>query len=125
MARIIIGTVSSDKANKTITVAVRTTKTHPIYKKQYTVTKRLLAHDEANEARVTDKVAIVVTRPISSRKHFKLSKIIEKAAIREEETVEAVTKAEEEVAKKPITTPTAKKDEKPTAAEEAKKEEKA
>lgn len=94
MAKTLTGIVSSDKADKTITVAIRTSKTHPIYKKQYTVTKRLLVHDELNEARVSDKVSIVETRPISARKHFKLAKILEKAAIREDQTVEAITKEE-------------------------------
>lgn len=91
MARRLVGTVVSDKASKTIVVAVRTRKTHPIYKKQYTSTNRFMAHDEKDEAKTGDKVSIVETRPLSARKRFQLSKIIEKAAISESERVEAVT----------------------------------
>lgn len=83
MARTIIGTVSSAKGDKTIVVTVHTRKTHPIYRKQYTVSKKFMAHDEKNEAEAGDKVAIVETRPISKRKHFMLDRIIEKPALRE------------------------------------------
>lgn len=85
MAKSYIGRVASDKGDKTITVAVATRKTHPIYKKQYTETKKFMAHDEANEARVGDKVSIEETRPLSSRKRFVLKKIIEKAPVKHEE----------------------------------------
>jgi small subunit ribosomal protein S17 len=91
MARTIIGTVVSDKADKTIVLAVVTRKTHPIYKKQYSRTARYIAHDENNEARVGDKVEVVETRPISARKRLKLVKVIERAAISENDTVEVVT----------------------------------
>lgn len=83
MARTIIGTVSSAKGDKTIVVTVHTRKTHPIYRKQYTVSKKFMAHDEKNEAEAGDKVAIIETRPISKRKHFMLDRIIEKPALRE------------------------------------------
>jgi small subunit ribosomal protein S17 len=83
MARTIIGTVSSNAPDKTIVVTVRTRKTHPIYRKQYTVSKKFMAHDEQNEAQVGDKVAIVETRPLSARKHFRLERIIEKPTLRE------------------------------------------
>ena len=83
MARTIIGTVSSSKGDKTIVVTVQTRKTHPIYRKQYTVSKKFMAHDEKNAAEVGDKVAIVETRPISKRKHFALDRIIEKPTLRE------------------------------------------
>ena len=83
MARTIIGTVSSAKGDKTIVVTVHTRKTHPLYRKQYTVSKKFMAHDEKNEAEAGDKVAIIETRPISKRKHFALDRIIEKPALRE------------------------------------------
>jgi len=86
MARYINGTVTSDKVDKTIVITARTRKTHPIYKKQYTVNTKFIAHDENNEAKAGDKVVIVETRPISARKRFKLDKIIEKASARFEET---------------------------------------
>ncbi len=83
MARTIIGTVSSAKGDKTIVVTVRTRKTHPIYHKQYTVSKKFMAHDEKNTAQVGDRVSIVETRPLSKRKHFALERILEKPALRE------------------------------------------
>lgn len=91
MARIIVGTVVSDKADKTIVLQVVTRKTHPIYKKQYSKTTKYIAHDEKNEAKVGDKVEVSETRPISARKRFALTKIIDRAAISENETVEAIT----------------------------------
>lgn len=81
MAKTMTGMVASNKGNKTIVVSIVTHKTHPIYKKKYLVTKRIMAHDEANEARPGDKVTIVETRPISRNKHFALQKIVETAAI--------------------------------------------
>jgi len=81
MARTIIGTVSSSKADKTIVVTVQTRKTHPLYRKQYTVSTKFMAHDEKNEAADGDKVEIIETRPISARKHFKLGRIVEKAVL--------------------------------------------
>jgi small subunit ribosomal protein S17 len=95
MAKTIIGTVSSSKVDKTIVVTVRTRKTHPLYRKQYTVSKKFMAHDEKNEAQVGDKVSIVETRPISSRKHHKLEKIVEKPKLRDDAL--AATKVEEPV----------------------------
>lgn len=91
MARTVTGTVSSDKADKTIVVTVHIHKTHPLYKKAYSVTKKFIAHDEDNKARVGDKVTIVETRPISARKHFALQSIDETAAIAAELTVDKVT----------------------------------
>jgi small subunit ribosomal protein S17 len=84
MARTIIGTVSSAKSDKTIVVTVQTRKTHPLYKKQYTVHTKFMAHDEKNEALVGDKVAIIETKPLSARKRFILDRIVEKPALRED-----------------------------------------
>jgi small subunit ribosomal protein S17 len=84
MARTIIGTVSSNKTDKTIVVTVQTRKTHPLYRKQYTVNTKFMAHDEKNEAEVGDKVSIVECRPISKRKRFNLKEIIEKPVLRED-----------------------------------------
>lgn len=92
MARTLVGTVVSDKADKTIVIAVQTRKTHPIYKKQYSVTTKFMAHDEKNEAQTGDKVTIVETRPISARKSFVLKNITETAKIRSDQTVDALTK---------------------------------
>lgn len=89
MAKTLIGTVSSDKVDKTIVVTVRTRKTHPIYRKQYTVSKKFMAHDEKNEAHVGDQVAIVETRPLSARKRHTLDRVIAKAGIEHVESEEA------------------------------------
>ena len=97
MAKTITGVVTSAKADKTIVVTVQQRKTHPLYRKQYTVTSKFMAHDEANEAQNGDKVEIVETRPISARKHHRLSRIIEKPVLREDTL--ALTKNADEAAK--------------------------
>lgn len=89
MAKTLTGVVSSDKGNKTIVVTVATRKTHPLYKKQYTQSKRFMAHDETNEAHEGDKVIIAETKPMSARKRFILVKVTELAPIRHTATAEA------------------------------------
>ena len=79
MAKTLTGTVTSDVADKTITIAVTSRETHPIYGKQYTVTRKYAAHDENNDAKNGDKVTISETRPVSKRKAFKLDAVIEKS----------------------------------------------
>lgn len=79
MARTLTGIVSSAKADKTITITVTSRETHPLYGKQYTVTRKYTAHDEKNEASVGDKVVISECRPISKTKSFTLSEVVEKA----------------------------------------------
>jgi small subunit ribosomal protein S17 len=86
MARQLTGTVTSDKTDKTIVISVRERRTHPIYKKQYTVNTKFMAHDAKNQAKVGDLVVIKETRPISARKRFALDKIIEKAGTRFQES---------------------------------------
>lgn len=81
MARVLTGTVVSDKNDKTIVVAVETSKTHPVYKKKYMQTKRYQAHDANNEAHVGDRVSIVETRPISATKRFALQTVVAKAGV--------------------------------------------
>jgi len=85
MAKTFTGIVASDKPNKTIIVSILVRKTHPLYRKQYTITNRFVAHDEKNEAKAGDRVEIIETRPISATKHFKLVKIIERAALNEDD----------------------------------------
>lgn len=102
MARIIIGKVTSDKADKTIIITVTERKTHPVYKKQYSVNTKFMAHDEKNEAKVGDVVSIKETRPLSSRKRFALEKILERGGARFEETdATADIAAEPEAVEKP------------------------
>ena len=93
MAKTLQGVVSSNKGDKTIVVTVATRKTHPIYKKQYTFSKKFMAHDEQNDAQVGDKVIIAETRPLSARKRHTLVSVTERAAIQH---VEAETPAKEE-----------------------------
>lgn len=68
----IIGTVVSDKMDKTVVVQTVVRKRHPKYHKSYTVSKKYKAHDEQNEYKVGDKVVIESTRPISKDKKFKV-----------------------------------------------------
>lgn len=94
MARSLTGVVSSAKGNKTITVSIHTRKSHPLYRKHYSVTTKFLAHDEANEAQEGDTVTIVESRPISARKHFTLKSVVRRAAIRAEDSVDAIDPTE-------------------------------
>ena len=73
------GTVVSAVNDKTIVVAVKERKPHPVYGKMMTTTKKFAAHDENNEAGVGDTVQIMETRPLSKTKRWRLVKIIEKA----------------------------------------------
>jgi len=88
MARILSGVVTSAKPDKTIVVSVQTKKTHPIYKKQYSVSKKFMAHDEKNEAREGDKVQITESRPLSARKRWTLTKIVDTAQVKHVEAKE-------------------------------------
>ena len=78
MARHMTGTVVSDIQDKTIVIKTEVRKTHPIYRKQYSVSKKYQVHDEKNEAQVGDVVSVVETRPISRHKTFKLDAIVER-----------------------------------------------
>lgn len=66
----IIGTVVSDKTDKTVVVVVERVKTHRLYKKKYNVTKRYKAHDAENSYKTGDVVEIVSCRPISKEKKY-------------------------------------------------------
>jgi small subunit ribosomal protein S17 len=74
-----MGTVSSDKMEKTITVSVETVKQHPLYKKTIRTSKKYMAHDENNEAKTGDVVKIMETRPLSKNKRWRLVEIVRKA----------------------------------------------
>ncbi len=118
MARSITGTVTSDKGDKTIVVTVTERKTHPLYKKQYTVNSKFMAHDEKNEAKVGDLVTISETKPISARKRFTLTKINERGGIRFQETDATADVPEEDLTPKVL----AKEEKKAKEAEGAKAE---
>ena len=74
-----IGTVKSDKMDKTIVIAVENKTLHPLYKKYITRIKRLKAHDETNDAKIGDRVKVIECRPISREKSWKLVEILERA----------------------------------------------
>jgi len=77
--KVFIGTVVSDKNDKTITVLVETYRKHPLYGKLVKFSKKFAAHDEANEAKPGDKVKICETRPLSATKRYRLVEILEKS----------------------------------------------
>ena len=74
-----IGTVVSDKMDKTITVAVVSNKRHPIYGKVFKQTKKFKVHDELNDAHIGVTVEIQETRHLSKDKYFRLLRVIERA----------------------------------------------
>jgi small subunit ribosomal protein S17 len=74
-----IGKVTSNKMQKSITVAVDRKVKHPIYGKFVHKTTKFMAHDEKNEAGIGDTVLISETRPLSKNKRWRLVQIIEKA----------------------------------------------
>jgi small subunit ribosomal protein S17 len=73
------GVVTSNKMDKTITVAVERKVKHPIYGKFVKKTTKFHAHDEKNECTVGDTVKIMETRPISKSKRWRLVEVVEKA----------------------------------------------
>lgn len=79
--KIRVGMVVSDKMQKTIVVAVETTKPHPLYGKRVKHTKKFKVHDEHNEARIGDTVRIMETRPLSKDKCWRLLEITRRADV--------------------------------------------
>ncbi|MBQ2660293.1 30S ribosomal protein S17 [Candidatus Saccharibacteria bacterium] len=79
MAHTLQGIVSSDKRDKTITVSITNRETHPLYRKQFTKTRKYTAHDENNEAHLGDRVEIAACRPLSKTKAYKLVKVLERS----------------------------------------------
>lgn len=74
-----VGVVVSDKMEKTIVVSVERQKQHPMYDKYMKRTSRFMVHDEDNEAREGDIVRVISTRPLSKKKRWRLTEIIERA----------------------------------------------
>jgi small subunit ribosomal protein S17 len=77
--RVLTGRVVSNKMQKTIVVAIERRQLHPLYKKYLTLTKKIKAHDEANQAGIGDLVRVIESRPISKDKCWRLAEILEKA----------------------------------------------
>jgi len=74
-----IGTVSSDKMDKTVVVKIIENVRHPMYKKIVKRTIKFKAHDENNDCNVGDKVEIMETRPLSKDKRWRVVKVLERA----------------------------------------------
>jgi len=74
-----VGTVVSDRMDKTVVVAVVRMVRHPLYGKTVKRTKKFHAHDENNECRVGDVVEIMETRPLSKTKRWRVARVVQKA----------------------------------------------
>jgi small subunit ribosomal protein S17 len=75
----IYGTVVSTKMQKSVVVAIERQVRHEAYGKQQRLTSRFMAHDERGEAKEGDKVALVPSRPLSRRKRWVVTRVVERA----------------------------------------------
>jgi small subunit ribosomal protein S17 len=75
----IIGTVVSNKMTKSVVVTIERQVRDEVYGKQVRLTSRFMAHDEQNDAKVGDRVALVETRPLSRRKRWVVTRVVERA----------------------------------------------
>lgn len=82
LRKVMIGTVTSDKMDKTVVVSVATRVKHPMYGKIVERTYKLKAHDEENKCGIGDKVKVMETRPLSKDKRWRVVEIIEKAQVK-------------------------------------------
>lgn len=82
LRKVMIGTVKSDKMDKTVVVAVETNVRHKVYGKTVKKTYTLKAHDENNSCQIGDKVKVMETRPLSRDKRWRVVEIVEKAIIK-------------------------------------------
>ena len=82
LRKVMIGTVTSNKMDKTVVVSVATNVKHPKYGKIVKRTYKLKAHDEENKCQIGDKVKVMETRPLSKDKRWRLVDIVEKAVIK-------------------------------------------
>ena len=85
--RALVGTVTSDKMDKTVVVTIERTTRHPLYGKVVKVSKKYKAHNENNEAKMGDTVRIRECRPISKDKKFFVEEILQRAVIVDEANV--------------------------------------
>ena len=79
LRKVLVGTVTSDKMDKTVVVAVENSVRHQKYGKIVKRTYKLKAHDEENKCQVGDKVKVMETRPLSKDKRWRVGEIMEKA----------------------------------------------
>ena len=82
LRKVLVGTVVSNKMDKTIVVAVETNVKHPMYKKIVKRTYKLKAHDEENVCQVGDIVKVMETRPLSKDKRWRLVEVLKKAEVK-------------------------------------------
>ena len=82
LRKVMVGTVKSNKMDKTVVVAVETSVRHNVYGKTVKRTYKLKAHDENNECQVGDKVRVMETRPLSKDKRWRVVEVLEKAIIK-------------------------------------------
>jgi small subunit ribosomal protein S17 len=75
----LVGTVVSNRMEKTIVVRIERRKLHPLYKKYITRSKKIKAHDEDNRCQIGDLVKVIESRPLSKEKRWRLLEILEKA----------------------------------------------
>ena len=75
--RIVVGRVVSNKADKSVSVSIERVVRHPVYGKYIRRTSKVLAHDEGNQCRMGDKVAIAECRPISKHKAWQVVEVLE------------------------------------------------
>ena len=78
LRKVMVGTVVSDKMDKTVVVAVETSVSHKMYGKTVKRTYKLKAHDEENNCQMGDKVKVMKTRPLSKDKRWRVVEILEK-----------------------------------------------
>lgn len=79
MRKVRVGTVVSDKMDRTVVVAVERVVSHPLYGRRMKRTTRFMAHNEDNLAKVGDKVRVMETRPLSKEKKWRVVEILERA----------------------------------------------
>ena len=82
LRKVMVGTVISDKMDKTVVVSVETSVSHKMYGKTVKRTYKLKAHDEENKCEIGDKVKVMETRPLSKDKRWRVVEIVEKAVIK-------------------------------------------
>ena len=75
----IVGTVVSNKMTKSVVVTIERQVRDEVYGKQIKLTSRFMAHDEANDAKVGDRVALVESRPLSRRKRWVVTRVVQRA----------------------------------------------
>lgn len=122
MAKVLTGKVTSKSGDKSLVITVARRVVHPLYKKNYSVSARFAAHDEKSEGQVGDTVSIIESRPISKTKRFKLLKVLERPAIREEDKIDALASPVENLPAKQVKPNISKKPEQKALATEDEKD---